>query len=52
MCASLQIRKMHEHGYGSWDAIRADIIVDPTFAFDWFFQTRQAADIQRRHAAV
>eukprot|EP00698_Gefionella_okellyi_P005427 TRINITY_DN14974_c0_g1_i1.p1 TRINITY_DN14974_c0_g1~~TRINITY_DN14974_c0_g1_i1.p1 ORF type:complete len:1108 (-),score=308.38 TRINITY_DN14974_c0_g1_i1:24-3347(-) len=42
------VLEMHKHGYGSWDAIRADILNEPLFTFDWFMKSRNGQDLQRR----
>lgn len=39
---------MHKHGYGSWEKIRLEIKNSWLFQFDWFFKSRNTAEIQRR----
>jgi len=39
---------MHRHGYGQWERIRQEIRRAWQFKFDWFFKSRNAAELQRR----
>jgi len=39
---------MHRHGYGQWERIRGEIRRAWQFKFDWFFKSRNAAELQRR----
>lgn len=35
-------------GYGSWDALRSEILRSEQFRFDWFIKSRSPLDLQRR----
>ncbi|CAN0241061.1 unnamed protein product, partial [Ectocarpus fasciculatus] len=39
---------MHRYGYGNWEVIRMEIRKAWQFRFDWFFKSRNAAELQRR----
>ncbi|CAM9477635.1 unnamed protein product [Chrysoparadoxa australica] len=42
------VNMMHQYGYGNWEAIRVEIRKAWQFRFDWFFKSRNAAELQRR----
>lgn len=42
------VNMMHRFGYGMWEAIRLEIRKAWQFRFDWFFKSRNAAELQRR----
>ena len=42
------VNMMHRYGYGEWERIRLEIRRAWQFRFDWFFKSRNAAELQRR----
>ncbi|KAG5190619.1 P-loop containing nucleoside triphosphate hydrolase protein [Tribonema minus] len=42
------INMMHRYGYGNWEVIRTQIKKAWQFHFDWFFKSRNAAELQKR----
>lgn len=40
--------KTHEHGWGMWDEVKADIRRADEFRFDWFLKSRTTIEIGRR----
>ncbi|CAM9097974.1 unnamed protein product [Scytosiphon promiscuus] len=42
------LNMMHRYGYGNWEVIRMEIRKAWQFRFDWFFKSRNAAELQRR----
>ena len=42
------VEMVHRHGYGSWDKILQEIATSHKFHFDWFFKSRNSAELAKR----
>lgn len=43
-----QLTMTYKHGYGKWDAVKAEIANNWNFRFDWFVNSRTTIELQKR----